>query len=91
MSPKEELGSFVNELKIAIPEGDETFYNIIDTARRLLKLTDKDFRQLFGISQPSLVRWFTRENCPHVAMRSAIYKTFREIGEHVLGEHNGEA
>lgn len=91
MDPKQELQSFIRDLEIALPEGEETFYNIVQSANRLLKLSHKDMAEIFDVSFPTAMRWLAGENLPHPAMRKGVYSTFLGIAKHILEEHDGEA
>jgi hypothetical protein len=56
-----------------VSESDQAFYYILNLAVELELTSELALRREFEVSVPTVKRWLSGENVPHLAMRKLVY------------------
>lgn len=57
----------------------DEFYSALITLMDILHMNERDLAHEFGASRPTVARWLSRENMPHIAMRQSIINTLKDM------------
>ena len=91
MANQNELRLFVEDLRAADVQDDQTFHLLLSRGVELLQLLDKDIAREFGVSRPTVTRWRNRTNAPHPAMRRPVYNLLEHRASAILKRNASRA
>lgn len=70
---------FIETLKGASVQDDETFTRIINLAAEVLELDDMAISKLFDVSRPTVRRWKEGRTTPYPAARRLIFRDLEKL------------